>query len=278
MSQPNEKGVWRNLSPARKFVADMLHFAKQVPSIPVARTMRVAAVAQARAACPARPSWTALFMKAYGFVCQRHSGLRQALIAWPWEHLYEHPISVCGAVVEREHDGEHILLGVQIRAPEGKTLQEIDEYLRRVKETPIEEIGYFRRVFFMGRLPKWLRRFLWWQTLHLSGYKRAKRLGTFGLSSYGRLGAEQIHPLGPLTTLLTFGPINSAGEVVVKIVYDHRVLDGAEVARYLAEMEQVLHHEILAELGHLPGHDAVTNTEEAGIPSRKNLLAGQKAA
>jgi hypothetical protein len=256
MSQPSEQGIWRDLSPARKFVADMLHFAKQVPSIPVARTIHIAALAQARTACPVRPSWTSVFMKAYGLICQRHPQLRWALIPWPWEHIYEHPLSVCGAIVEREHNGEHILLGVQIRAPENKSLPEIDEYLQRVKETPIDQIGYYRRVFFMGRLPKWLRRVMWWQTLHVSGYKRAKRLGTFGLSSYGRLGAEQIHPLGPLSTLLTFGPISPAGEVVVKIIYDHRVLDGAEVARYLAELEQVLHTELRGELRQLVGKRA----------------------
>jgi hypothetical protein len=226
----------------------MLYFAKKVPSIPVARTMNVAAIAAAREACSGRPSWTSIFMKAYGIICQRHSPLRSAIIAWPWEHLYEHPLSVCGAVVEREHRGENILLGVQIRAPESKALSEIDEYLQRVKQTAIDEIGYYRRVFLMGRLPKWLRRFMWWQTLQLSGYKRAKRLGTFGLSSYGRLGAEQIHPLGPLTTLLTFGPIASNGDLVVKIVYDHRVLDGADVARWLGELDHVLHGELLGEL------------------------------
>lgn len=278
MSQPSEHGCWRSLSPARKFVADMLHFAKQVPSIPVARTMNVAAVAAARAACSERPSWTSVFMKAYGLVCQRHSPLRSALISWPWDHVYEHPLSVCGAVVEREHLGEQILLGVQIRAPEGKPLREIDDYLRRVKETPVEQIGYFRRVFFMGKLPKWLRRFLWWQTLHLSGYKRAKRLGTFGLSSYGRLGAEQIHPLGPLTTLLTFGPIGSTGEVVVKIVYDHRVLDGAEVARYLAELEHVLHQEIVAELRQTTCAAASAEPRETAGAIAPGRHVGQDAA
>jgi hypothetical protein len=217
-------------------------------------------------------------MKAYGIVCQRHPALRRALIAWPWEHLYEHPICVCGAVVEREHDGEHILLGVQIRVSDAKPLQEIDEYLRRVKETPVEQIGYFRRVFFMGKLPKFLRRLLWWSTLHLSGYKRAKRLGTFGLSSYGRLGAEQIHPLGPLTTLLTFGPISTAGEVVVKIVYDHRVFDGAEVARYLIELEQVLHQEIIAELRQTASPAATPKPgEPAGIIISTSRI-GQDAA
>ena len=248
MSEPSEKGVRRQLSPGRRFVADMLRFAKQVPSIPVARTMHIAAVAEARKNCPSRHSWTSLLMKAYGLVAMRHAPLRQAWITWPWDHLYEHPISVCGVVIERMHAGEPVLLGAQVRAPEHKTLMSIDEYLQRVKETPIEEIGYYRRALMISRLPRFLRRFMWWHTLNLSGYKRAKRLGTFGLSSYGRLGAEQIHPLGPLTTLLTFGPISPDGSVVVKVIYDHRVMDGAEVARWLAEMENVLHGEIVREL------------------------------
>jgi pyruvate/2-oxoglutarate dehydrogenase complex dihydrolipoamide acyltransferase (E2) component len=38
----------------------------------------------------------------------------------------------------------------------------------------------------------------------------------------------------------------------VRITYDHRVLDGATVARALAELERVLTHEILTELRDLP--------------------------
>ena len=67
-------------------------------------------------------------------------------------------------------------------------------------------------------------------TLNLSGFKRAKRLGTFTISSLGNLGVEQHHPISPLTTYLTFGPISASGEVNVKIIYDHRVMDGRTVA------------------------------------------------
>jgi hypothetical protein len=226
----------------------MLHFARRVPSIPVARAMHLAAVALAREAVQPRPSWTAIFMKAYGIVSQRHGKLRQALIPWPWEHLYEHPYSVCGMPIEREYNDEFVLLATQFRSPESQTLGQLDEGLKRYKLAPVEQIGYFRMTLRMGRMPKLIRRWLWWSTLSLSGFKRAKRLGTFSLSSYGRLGAEQLHPIGPVTTLLTFGPVSSQGHVTVKIVYDHRVLDGAEVARYLAELEQVLNLDIVQEL------------------------------
>ena len=97
--------------------------------------------------------------------------------------------------------------------------------------------------------PTPVRRLLWWSTLNISGYKRCKRFGTFGLSSYGALGAEQLHPISPLTTTLTYGPIDPVtGRVVVKLIYDHRVLDGAYIARRLHDIEDVMNGPILSEL------------------------------
>jgi hypothetical protein len=92
----------------------------------------------------------------------------------------------------------------------------------------------------------------------MSGFKRSKRFGIFGLSSYGALGAEQIHPISPLTTTLTYGPIDPVtGRVIVKLIYDHRVLDGAYVARRLRDVEDVLNGPILDELrGDRPSGDA----------------------
>jgi hypothetical protein len=51
-----------------------------------------------------------------------------------------------------------------------------------------------------------------------------------------------------LTTTLTFGPIDDWGKVTVKIIYDHRVLDGAYVARRLVDLEETLNGVILDEL------------------------------
>jgi hypothetical protein len=48
---------------------------------------------------------------------------------------------------------------------------------------------------------------------------------------------------------LTYGPIDpGTGRVVVKLIYDHRVLDGAYIARRLRDIEEVMHGPILAEL------------------------------
>ena len=42
------------------------------------------------------------------------------------------------------------------------------------------------------------------------------------------------HPLSVLTTTLNYGVIAADGTVDVRLIYDHRVMDGSSVARALA--------------------------------------------
>jgi hypothetical protein len=93
-----------------------------------------------------------------------------------------------------------------------------------------------------------LRRALWWVCLNVWGRKRAHFMGTFGLSTYSSLGATSLHPLTPLTYTLNYGVIGANGDVTVRLVYDHRVVDGAFIARALRDLERVLNCEILSEL------------------------------
>lgn len=242
------QGIRLALSPARQLVVELLHHARSVPSLPLSKEINVARLAEARSQVEPRPSWTAIFMKAYGIVARRYPPLRQAYIAWPRPHLYQHPCSECAVLIERDLRGEPVVLGAKIRAPEDAPLAALDGHLRRYREAPIESIGYFRQVLRVGGLPAPLRRGVFWYSLHLSGARRAKHWGTFMLSSLGVLGVEQHHPLTPLTTYFTFGPIDAQGKVTLKIVYDHRVMDGRTVARCLNELDEVLHTELLAEL------------------------------
>jgi hypothetical protein len=124
----------------------------------------------------------------------------------------------------------------------------LNEELRHYKEAPLETIGLVRRALTVSRLPRPLRRLLWWIGLNWWGRQRARFMGTFGLSSYSALGAESLHPLSPLTTTLNYGVIDENGMVPVRIIYDHRVMDGATVARALALLEHTLNHDIRAEL------------------------------
>ncbi|WP_435006151.1 hypothetical protein P12x_003798 [Tundrisphaera lichenicola] len=242
------KGVVFPLSVPRRLIADLLHFAGRVPSIPLSRLMDVSSLFAARKAHPARPSWSVIFMKAYAKVAMEHPPLRRALLEWPTARMYEHPQTNCSLAIERTFDGEEGVFFGMFRAPEGQTIGELQRSLIEFKDAPLDEIGFFRRMIRVSRFPTPIRRFLWSASLNVSGRARAKRFGTFGVTTLGGRGVEQIHPLSPLTTTLTFGPIDASGKVTVKIIYDHRVLDGAYVARRLGDLEEILKGEILEEL------------------------------
>jgi hypothetical protein len=228
------------LSLPRLFICDLLHFAQKVPTVPVQRRMNIAPLVAARNQAFPRPSWCSLFTKAYAMVAAGRPELRRAYLTLPWPHLYEHPTSIASVAIERRWQDEDAVFFVQIRAPESHAAEQLDDYLQECKVRPIEKIGTFRRTLRVARWPRPIRRFLWWLGLNLSGYKRARNWGTFGVSVYSGLGAESLHPLSPLTTALNYGVIAADGTVDVRITYDHRVLDGSGIARALGELESVL--------------------------------------
>jgi hypothetical protein len=248
---PQPKGFDLSLSPPRRLMCDLLHFAGRFPTIPVQRRMHLAEVAAARNEASPRPSWCALFTKALAIVSNASPQLRRAYLSFPRPHLYQHPVNVATVAVERRFGDDDAVFFGHVCQPETLGLAELHYKVRRFKEHPIETIGSFRRCLRVSRLPGPVRRLLWWGALNVSGRKRAHFLGTFGVSAYGGLGASSLHPLTPLTTTLNYGVIDPDGSVDVRLIYDHRVLDGAPVARALGALERALKHEVLAELRYL---------------------------
>lgn len=239
MQEP--KGRYLPLTGPRRFIGDLVHFAHKVPTAPVSRIFDVSSLIEPRASHPARPSWACLFMKAYALVGAEHAPLRRAYLEFPWPRVYEHPWMNCALAIERNYRGEEGVFVGLFRAPEQQSLSRLQEALAWYKNETLERVGFYRQALRFSHVPTPIRRMFWWGTLNLSGYKRCKRFGTFGLSSYGNLGAENLHPISPLTTTLTYGPIDGAsGQVVVKLIYDHRVLDGAYIARRLGDIEDAL--------------------------------------
>lgn len=232
----------------RRLVTDLVHFGKKVPAVTVQRTMHLASLVQARAALSVRPSWSVLFAKAFGLTAKVHAPLRRCYVRWPWPHFYEHPFSIASMAVERDYCGEPAVFFGKLRAPEDQSIAELDQHLRKFKNEPIESFGCFRRALFVSRLPMPVRRALWGTTLSWCGARRAKRLGTFGISVYAALGAASLNPISPLTAAMNYDVIQDDGSVPVRLIYDHRVMDGGTVARALADMERILKEEIANEL------------------------------
>lgn len=250
------RGKYYPLSLPRRLVGDLVHFAHQVPTVPVQRWMNLLPLLQERRQCPRHVSWCTLFTKGYACVAQRLPLLRRAYLAFPVPRLYEHPANVAAVAVGRQYQDEEAVFFVHLNRPEAHSLFELEDRLRHYKEAPLESLSLIRRALWLSRWPRPLRRAVWWFGLNVSGPNRARRLGTFGVSVYSGLGAESLHPLSPLTTALNYGTIQSDGSVPVRLVYDHRVLDGATVARALVMLEQVLNGEIADELSGKPAAQA----------------------
>lgn len=235
------------LSLPRRMVIDLLYFARGIPTVPVQKRMALAALVEARAACRERPRWTAIFTKAYALLADEFPEFRRAYCKIPWPHLYEYPASNAHIIIERDYGGEPALFSLPVKDPARQSLTEIGRQLQHAAEAPVETIKDFRRAMNFARLPRPLRRTLWWIALNY-GRQRANYFGTFAVSVYSALQAESLHPLSPVTTLLNYGVMRGGGELDVRIIYDHRVMNGATVARALVRLEEILNSAVLAEV------------------------------
>jgi hypothetical protein len=235
------------LSLPQRTVVDLLYFAAAVPTVPVQRQMSLGPVIAARAACRDRPRWTAIFAKAYALTAREFPEVRRAYLKFPWPILYEYPTSNANIVIERDYEGEPSLFSMIIKDPAGQSLRELGQALQYASTAPIDEVKDFRRSMRIASFPRPLRRLVWSIGLNI-GRQRANYFGTFALSVYSALNAESLHPITPLTTLLNYGVISSDGSVAVRVIYDHRTLNGATVARVLARLEEILNSVVADEL------------------------------
>jgi len=218
--------------------------------------MHLAEVVAARAARPTRISWCAIFFKAYATVCAERPEFRRAFMPYLWRHLYEHPFNVGSFSLERQYQGESGVFFAKVREPERLSLEELDAIVRQHQQAPVESLPNFSNQLRLSRLPAPLRRLAWWLGLYSDGGYRAHFFGTFAVSAAAAHGAAGLHVLSPLTTTLNYGTFEADGSIDVRLTYDHRVLDGAQVARALTAIEDVLRGEIVSELQRAPVVDS----------------------
>src|SRR5437879_1032975 len=113
MSEP--KGRNLAISLPRRWIGDLLHFARKVPGVIVQRQFDVAALRRARLAMAPRPSWCALFTRAYALVAAAFPELRRAYLPFPWPRFYQHPRSVASVAIERLYQGERAVFFGHLR-------------------------------------------------------------------------------------------------------------------------------------------------------------------
>lgn len=246
MGSPRGRSL--GLPRARRLVLDWLHFCRPVATIAVERVIHIPEVAAARLAADPRPGWFALLLKAYGLAAVAVPDLRRSLLTFPTTRLFEHACSTALVTVERELDGEPAVFTYPLKRPETKSLMQIDAELGRLKAAPLENVRAFRRALMLLRLPRPLRRAVLWLGLSVRGSWRQRHFGTFTASNVTPVGADILHGLSMLTSFLVPVTVEADGATTLRILVDHRVVDGAQAARGLVAMEAALRGPVLAEL------------------------------
>jgi hypothetical protein len=237
------------ITPFRQVVIDLMHFSDKVPSVVMERRINLAPVIAARRLLDPHPGWCGMIARAFGMLGRDYPVLRRCYLSYPWPHFYEHPHSVATLNVERQLPDEDVVLYAHIRAPENRTLAEIDALVRHHKEAPIDQVRTYRRSLAMARIPWPLRRFVWWWSLNVRGKVRCHNFGTFGISSTATQGGGLLSLNPILTATLHFGLFDRDGSMDMRLSWDHRVFDGGTAARVLVDLEDVMNRVITAELG-----------------------------
>ncbi len=243
-----EAGRSYPLSPFRRLVTDLMRFSQRVPAVTVERRVNLAALVAARRGCTPRPSWAVVFAKAFALVARDRPPLRRSYMAFPWARLYEHPYSTVALNVERQLPDEAVVVQCLIRRPDNRSLAELDGIVRSYQAEPLGRLRWYRRAMAMSRLPWPVRPLLWWGALNVFGRRRCHNFGTFGLSTVAAQGAGLLHLIPLLTSMLHYGLIDAAGDLDLRLTFDHRVMDGAAAARVLVDLERTLQGDVLAEL------------------------------
>ncbi|MBA2113771.1 hypothetical protein [Bremerella alba] len=229
----------------RALVTDLMWLHHTMPTVSQVKTFDLRELRTVRDACPRRISWAVAFLRAYALAAVEFPSLRRTYLSWPWPHLYEHPETVGNLVVSRNSGDERWLFFAPITSAENGLLDQQQGLLERYQSGPPEEV--FKNQVRLAYYPFYIRRLLWWMRFHFSPRKRIKRLGTFALTTVAGQGVTILDPRAPVTSTLTYGPLNDAGECDVTIAYDHRVMDGKEVADILCATERIMQTRIVRE-------------------------------
>ena len=219
--------------------------------------MHLKNVVDARKRHPEQPPWSALFAKGFALVAREIAPLRQVYVGFPTPRIFEYHESFVSIAYELNVEGEAIVLPVRIRRADQIPLTGFRYKLDEMRDGYLARRGFYRILEVLSHFPVLLRRPIWWIVLTLP-HLRKRFFGTFVITSVGFLGAAMLNPIAPFTSLLTYGPIQSDGELTVRLVFDHRLYDGVTAARALARLEEMLTGSICEELNaYRPAHLSV---------------------
>ena len=196
-----------------------------------------------RAEGQAAPTYVAYVLAAYGRTLGEFPTLNSYLRLYPFTRLAVYKGVDVSLTIERDWNGRRIVLLGLLREAQALGVDEVHAFLQERREKPLEELDEFSRYKLLLKVPVFLR----WHLFQLlvkpfPGLLR-RMVGTTAFTSIGRFGSTATTPLSPRSCTLSLGKVEERprakdGAVVaalsawLTVTYDHRVADGAEVARF----------------------------------------------
>jgi hypothetical protein len=227
-------------------VCDFMWAVSDTGRVSVTRPVAFRDLMTARGQVAAAPSWTAIFVKGFALVAAEIPELRRVYLRLPWPHLYEYAESTVCVMHEQPIMGDLGLLPLRFRKPDAIPIGQLSEMIRRAAATLPEEVRFHRKLIFFARLPLLVRRPLLAVCLNVP--KLRAEMGTYGVSSAARWRTDLGTSRTPQPCLLSYGPADANGDVIVRLTFDHRVFDGALAGRALARLDEILNSSILNEV------------------------------
>ena len=180
------KGRYLPITGPRRFIIDLVHFAHKVPSTPVSRTFDVSPLFEPGLTA-SRPAL--LGVPVHEGLCPgrgRPPPASPGATGVPLAAALRAPLDELCPGDRADVPGRGRGLRRPLPGTGAAELAQLQEALSWYKNQPLEKVGFYRLALRFSQVPTPVRRLLWWSTLNVSGFKRGKRFGTFGLTQLRR--------------------------------------------------------------------------------------------
>ncbi len=192
---------------------------------------------------------TAILLKAIAIAQRSHPESRTTRL--PWGRLVTFRDIVAGFTVERYIGSQPAVFFGAIDNADTKPVTEIARELRAYAEADLNEVGHLDIQNRFNNMPWLFRRFILFLGKRYPAVRLKYMNATFGLSTLGKFGVSMLVP--PNVTTSTFGvgaveerAVVRDGKVEIRpmmtlaLNFDHRIIDGAPAARFMADVRSLM--------------------------------------
>jgi pyruvate/2-oxoglutarate dehydrogenase complex dihydrolipoamide acyltransferase (E2) component len=192
---------------------------------------------------------TSIMLKAISVAQRNHPATRTT--STPWGQVLQLNDVAAGFTVEKFIEGEPAVFFGLIKDSDTKSLVDISKEVTEYAVKEPADLPQLNTEERFSRFPWLARQFIIWLGLIFPAVRLRYLGATFGFSSLGKLGVQAVIP--PCVSAITFGmglvverAVVRDGKIVVRPIatlvvnFDHRLIDGAPVARFMLEFKQLL--------------------------------------